>query len=237
MTRKHIISLFLSVLISLLSLSNLCLAAKQVPGSPAPQNLTFRVDPVKKNNSYKWWREWRPLRGARPNLVATLSGDDAEIAKIKDTQYTFTLNVSSYDGYCMNVKDSTDPSADMVFREEDNPDTPGLDYRVSSDGTTLTVICESPAFIIPITVYVYDYGAHGVLEATVAINKKDKQTKSDDAGKTARLAIPLDDNKNDIADGWKDDKKKNWLMNNFNAKFFKIVYTLRYGFPNNRTHR
>ena len=147
-------------------------------------------------------------------LVQTLSAD-----ALTSTTFIFTLeDTSRYPGYCMNAGDKDDRNFDIIFRETDQSNDSNFTYTVSEDGQTLTVNCTNPATTFTVVVFVRDYGAHShnkgsILHAVVKMNdkenadgtQKDNTSSNDDDAKNC-IAIPRDNNGNDIADSWQDDK-------------------------------
>ncbi len=118
---------------------------------------------------------------------------------------TVTLTSSNFKGIAANVGDSL--KNDLFFDNLDNYKW----HNVSDDGTTLTYNYSSTNTAIPKTIKVRcrDYGAHGSIQITA--NDVNVVTTGDP------LHIPIDENWNDIADGWEKDngiyipkkKKKN----------------------------
>ena len=173
--------------------------------TPALPDSSFTLTLAPKESTA--WRTWRPVYNTEMTFVATLSGTDAT-QSLSDVTYTFTLSeVSSWPGHCMNMGTQTASDKDLEFRKADQPTVDGATYAVSNRGQMLTVTFARDAgdatlSNVDFTVRVLDYAAIGKLQA--AVNK----TVASDSQKV--LWIPLDNNGNDIADGWKNDATKDY---------------------------
>ncbi len=156
------------------------------------------------------WSDWRPVWEDNESFKATLDLDSDATDALTSTRYVFTLEETSrYPGYCMNAGNKNDTSFDIIFRVADQPSSSILSYTVSNNGQTLTVKCIAPVTSLTVTVFVKDYAAHSILHAQVFLNDKKNTdgtekdgTPSNNNDAEDRIAIPLDNNGNDIADGW-----------------------------------
>ena len=65
---------------------------------------------------------------------------------------------------------------------------------------------------VPVNVRINDYAAVGILSASATFNYKDPRSGSTSSKGDAsgEISIPLDNNGNDIADGWEDDATHNY---------------------------
>ena len=195
---------------TLLVLFLFCLSTLVYPSGTSANGgaLKLKLDPPAK------WKTGRPEKNTVLPFTANVLGDTTQITS---TRYVFTLrDVSDYTGFCMNAGTQPGDKKDIYFRQSDQPEntaTSNLTYTVSgSNGEKLTVTCNQVTTSIPFYVYVDDYGAHGILDGTVYLNDK-KNSDDEEADNTPSnntdadycLSIPLDDNGNDIADGWKND--------------------------------
>lgn len=116
----------------------------------------------------------------------------------------------------------TAASCDLFFRKKDNASGSGYAFTVTDPiavpgekpngsgeveiGLGLTETNGNNSSVT-VSVRVNNYGALGILSASATFNYKDPRsgsfTPSDSAND--KISIPLDNNGNDIADGWKDD--------------------------------
>ncbi len=204
MIRKHFI--FALLLIVLICSSILVyLSGASANGS------TFTLELVPPSE----WDAWSPKRNTVLTFTANVIGDTTQITS---TKYVFTLrDVSDYTGFCMNAGTQAGDKKDIYFRQSDQPantENSNLTYTVSgSNGETLTVTCKAATSSITFYVFVDDYGAHGILDGVVYLNDKQNadgteadNTPSNNTEANYSISIPLDNNGNDIADGWKNDK-------------------------------
>ncbi len=186
--------------------------SQSVAQSPAPVGtFTLELDPPEN------WKSWRPARNSVLTFTANVGGDTMQISSV--TEYVFTLkDVSDYTGFCMNAGSQSGDQKDIYFRQSDQPATDEdslFTYTVSgSNSETLKISCKGSPLSVSFSVFVDDYGAHGILDGVVSLNdRKDEEgrevdnTPSNNAAPSYSLSIPLDNNGNDIADGWKDDAK------------------------------
>lgn len=191
-------------------------AAEQAPQTPVNQESDsfFELEPAAPDT----WVDWRPIWMTKTSFVATLDLDSDATDALTSTRYIFTLqDTSKYPGYAMNAGDKDDTDFDIIFRVDDQPDTNNVSYTVSTDGQILTVDCGSPRTSLTVVVFVRDYGAHAILYGKVFLNDKTDandveldNTPSNNDDDDDCIAIPRDNNGNDIADGWLDDKTLNY---------------------------
>ena len=139
---------------------------------------------------------WRPMGTPTNNTVDIGVNLTSPPSKGK---VLFTLNPSSYLGYCMNKGYQSD--VDLKFTSTQTPAT-GISWgNVSGSGTSVEAsFGSSPPSTLNFTVRVqaYDWGAHGYLVAGLY----------DEWGYPRAIdlnTVPRDDNFNKISDGWKND--------------------------------
>ena len=187
---------------------------------------TFELDlePV----SPQAWLEWRPSYQTNVSFIATLKGTTSQNQAIEFDQVTMTFDLgtpSNWEGVCMNYdgEPDTEASPDLFFRNKDNKGGSGQTFTVSNlknvpgetgkqenaeedpivTGLVLTVSGKGVT-TVTVSVRVNDYAAVGILSVNASFNYKDPTSGSTSpTGKADdEISIPLDNNSNDIADGW-----------------------------------
>ena len=179
--------------------------------SSGTHTAVMSLDPTDKAD----WLKWRPKWEDVESFTAKVDLDSNATDALVDATFTFTLkDTSKYPGYCMNAGDINDTSYDIIFEREYQDVNESYTYTVSDDKQKLTVACNGPVNKVDVVVFVKDYGAHAILEVSVALEYEEPQSPSDakdfDEDADDSIAIPLDNNGNDIADGWQDDENTNY---------------------------
>ena len=173
------------------------------------------------------WLGWRPEYKDNVSFIATLKGTTASNESVQFASATFTFHLgtpSQWEGVCMNYDGDTDTgtSYDLFIRRDDNPGgsgqthtvthpivVPGEDVNVSGQpveiglGLTITGIGNSGT----VSVRVNDHAAVSILSVSATFNYVDPLSGSTTPTGSANdtISIPLDNNGNDIADGWHPD--------------------------------
>ncbi len=199
-------------------------------GEEAPPTFKLVLEPAIPST----WPEWRPEYKKNALFVATIKGETAtgqKITKFTNVQFTFKIvKPSQWKGVCMNFKGDTDvaDSYDLFFRKKDNASGSGYTYTITHPievpGEKENV-SGKPVEIglgmmetggdnssVTVSVRINDYAAVGTLSASATFNYEDPRSGSSSSkGKASgKISIPLDNNGNDIADGWLDDHIHNY---------------------------
>lgn len=171
-------------------------------------------------------RTWRP--GAEPTLTKQDHTNTASFAlKIKNLPYDYNkidiklINVSKWQGICGNYPLSgAKKDRDLKFIKSKNTkwkyeNDSHLSYKTSTQSREKTV--EGT-----VNVTAYDYAAYGKLEVSVRTRtwKVGPFEGYADPSITKDVTIPLDENGNQIADGWNgdDDEDREYVINGVTKK-------------------
>ena len=174
------------------------------------------------------WVGWRPEYKDNVSFIATLKGTTASNESVQFASATFTFHLgtpSQWEGVCMNYDEDTDTgtSYDLFIRRDDNPGGSGQTFTVThpisvpgenanasgqpvETGLGLTVT-GTGINSGTVSVRVNDYAAVGILSVSATFNYVDplSGSTSSTGSESDTISIPLDNNGNDIADGWEDD--------------------------------
>ena len=222
MNRHFIISLILFTLV-ICSPYILFICSAEANGDVNTPTFTLNLEPVQPTE----WVRWRPKYKDNVSFIATLKGTTSSNKDVQFGSVTFTFHLgtpSQWYGVCMNYDGDPDTgtSYDLFIRKDDNPDGSGQTHTVThpisvpgenpntSDqvetglGLTITGTGINSGTV---SVRVNDYAAVSILSVEATFNYRNSSSGSltPTGSASDTISIPLDNNGNDIADGWHPD--------------------------------
>ena len=222
--RKNIVISLILLIMVICSPYYLYVCSAQANGDQNTPTFELNLEPTDPMT----WEDWRPKYKTNTSFIATLKGTTASNESVQFASATFTFYLgtpSQWEGVCMNYDGDTDigTSYDLFIRRDDNPGgsgqthtvthpivVPGEDVNVSGQpveiglGLTITGTGNSGT----VSVRVNDHAAVSILSVSATFNYVDPlsgSTTPTGSADDTTISIPLDNNGNDIADGWEDD--------------------------------
>ena len=221
--RKNIVISLILLTIVICSTYFLHICSVQANGDENTPTFELNLEPTDPTT----WEDWRPEYKTNTSFVATLKGTIASNQSVSFGSVTFTFHLgapSQWEGVCMNYDGETDigTSYDLFFRKDDNPGGSGQTYMVThpivvpgenvnvsgqlvETGLELTITGTGNSGTV--SVRVNDYAAVSILSVSATFSYVDplSGSTSSTGSESDTISIPLDNNGNDIADGWEDD--------------------------------